>query len=92
MATATLVFVVTSEQAPGTYQEGPAGFASRGPSTGFLYAFDKATGEEVWRTELPDTPGGGPMTYTAAGRQFIVVPVGNRGQEHSLVAYTLATP
>ena len=85
MATATLVFVVTSEQVPGNY-------ARRGPSTGFLYAFDKATGEEVWRTELPDTPGGGPMTYTAAGRQFIVVPVGNRGQEHSLVAYTLATP
>ena len=74
---------------PGTYQEGPGGFASRGPSTGFLYVFDKATGEEVWRTELPDTPGGGPMTYVVSGRQFIVVPVGNRGQEHSLVAYAL---
>ena len=89
MATETLVFVVTSEQVPGTLQEGPGGFTSRGPSTGFLYAFDKATGEEVWRTELPDTPGGGPMTYVVAGRQFIVVPVGNRGREHSLVAYAL---
>ncbi len=84
MATRTLVFVVTSEQEPGNY-------APRGPSTGFLYAFDKATGEEVWRTELPDTPGGGPMTYVSAGRQFIVVPVGDRGQEHSLVAYALPT-
>jgi len=90
MATATLVFVVTSERRPDTYQEGAAGLAGRrGPSTGFLYAFDKETGEEVWRTELPDTPGGGPMTYVVNRRQFIVVPVGGRGQEHSLVAYAL---
>ena len=82
MATRTLVFVVTSEQKPGN-------FAPRGPSTGFLYAFDKATGEEIWRTKLPDTPGGGPMTYVVGGRQFLVVPVGDRGQEHSLVAYAL---
>ena len=82
LATRTLVFVVTSELEPGNYSRG-------GPSTGFLYAFDKATGEEVWRTELPDTPGGGPMTYVVSGRQFIVVPVGERGKEHSLVAYAL---
>ena len=82
MVTRTLVFVVTSEQAPGNY-------APRGPSAGFLYAFDKATGDEVWRTELPDTPGGGPMTYAVSGRQFLVVPVGNRGKEHSLIAYAL---
>ncbi len=82
MATRTLVFVVTSEQQAGHY-------ARRGPSTGFLYAFDKVTGEEVWRTELPDNPGGGPMTYVVGERQFLVVPVGNRGQEHSLVAYAL---
>ena len=82
MATGTLVFVVTSEQEPGNY-------ARRGPSIGLLYTFDKATGEEIWRTELPDTPGGGPMTYVVGGRQFLVVPVGDRGQEHSLVAYAL---
>ena len=29
------------------------------------------------------------MTYVVGGRQFLVVPVGDRGQEHSLVAYAL---
>ncbi len=82
LLTRTLVFVVTAEQEPGHY-------GRRGPSTGFVYAFDKATGEEIWRTELPATPGGSPMTYMVDGRQFLVVPVGGRGQDHDLVAYAL---
>ena len=63
----------------------------RGPSTGYLMAFDKVTGEQVWLQELPSTPGGAPMTYVHGGRQFIVVPVGNRGEPHELVAYALPT-
>ena len=82
IVTKSLVFVALSQAKPGVTQRW-------GPSTGFLYAYDKASGAEVWRTELPATPGGGPMTYVVGGRQYIVVPVGDRGEAHSLVAYAL---
>ena len=55
-----------------------------------LYAFDKTTGEEVWRGATPFRPGGNPMTYrTRSGRQFVVVPTG-AGPDAALVAF--ATP
>ena len=54
-----------------------------------LYAFDKATGEEVWRGATSFQPGGNPMTYRArSGRQFVVVPTG-AGPDASLVAFAL---
>ena len=40
----------------------------------YLYAFDKATGEEVWRGATPHRTNGTPMTYrTSSRRQFVVV-------------------
>ena len=58
-----------------------------GSSDGHLYAFDKTTGEEVWRGATPFRPGGNPMTYrTSAGRQFVVVPTG-AGPDAALVAF-----
>ena len=39
-------------------------------------AYDKATGDVVWETELPAGTTGGPMTYLHEGRQYIVVAVG----------------
>ena len=53
-------------------------------------AYDKATGEVVWETELPAGTTGGPMTYLHGGRQFIVVAVGERDQVPEWVA--LARP
>lgn len=41
-------------------------------------AYDKATGEIVWETELPAGVTGGPMTYMFDGTQYIVVPIGGR--------------
>ena len=54
-----------------------------------LYAFDKATGAEVWRGATSFQPGGNPMTYrTGSGRQYVVVPTG-AGPDASLVAFAL---
>jgi glucose dehydrogenase len=41
-----------------------------------LRAFDKATGELLAEIDLPANTHGSPMTYSAAGKQFIVIPVG----------------
>ena len=52
-------------------------------------AYDKATGEVVWETELPAGTTGGPMTYLHEGRQYIVVAVGERDQIPEWVALAL---
>jgi quinoprotein glucose dehydrogenase len=52
-------------------------------------AYDKTTGAVVWETELPSGTTGGPMTYMAAGKQYIVVAVGDRGTPPELVALAL---
>jgi len=55
----------------------------------YLYAFDKATGREVWRGALPFTTSATPMTYrTRSGQQFIVVATGT-GADGTLVAFAL---
>ncbi len=53
-------------------------------------AYDKATGEVVWETELPAGTTSGPMTYVHQGRQYIVVAVG--GRDHSGEWVALALP
>jgi glucose dehydrogenase len=53
-------------------------------------AFDKATGQVVWETELPAGTTSGPMTYMHEGRQYIVVAVG--GREHPGEWVALALP
>jgi quinoprotein glucose dehydrogenase len=52
-------------------------------------AFDKATGQVVWETELPGGTTGAPMTYTANGKQYIVVAVGWENNPSELVALAL---
>jgi glucose dehydrogenase len=56
---------------------------------GYLYAFDKKTGKEIWRGKLPYPQGANPMTYrTKSGRQFIVLSTGT-GADNALVAFSL---
>ena len=56
----------------------------------YLYAFEKMTGREVWRGELPYANAATPMTYrTKSGEQFIVVATGS-GAQNALVAFSLA--
>ena len=60
-----------------------------GGGDGYLYAFDKKTGREVSRVELPFVTADLPMTYrTRSGRQFIVAATGG-GPDAALVAYAL---
>jgi quinoprotein glucose dehydrogenase len=60
-----------------------------GGGDGYLYAFDKMTGKEVWRGKIPNDNTAVPMTYrTRSGRQFIVVATGT-GANNALVAFAL---
>ena len=53
----------------------------------YLYAFDKATGAEVWRGATPFKTYANPMTYRArSARQFIVIATG-AGADAALVAF-----
>ena len=43
-------------------------------------AYDKASGEVVWETELAGGVSSAPMTYMAAGRQYILLTVAGSGR------------
>jgi quinoprotein glucose dehydrogenase len=63
-----------------------------GGGDGWFYAFDKATGAEVWRTPLPFKNVSNPMTYrTGEGVQMIVIANG-AGVDAGLVAFRLGAP
>jgi quinoprotein glucose dehydrogenase len=82
LVTKTLLFVAQAVPKPGVTDR-------RGPGVGYLMAFDKKSGEELWRFDFDKAPGGAPMTYVVEGRQFVVVPIGGRGEDHELVALAL---
>jgi glucose dehydrogenase len=52
-------------------------------------AYDKNTGTVISEMELPSGTTGGPMTYMLKGKQYIVVPVGDREHPAEYVALTL---
>jgi quinoprotein glucose dehydrogenase len=59
-----------------------------------IYAFDSATGAELWSFELPAGGQATPMTYTAGGKQYLVIAAGGHGklgtkQGDFLLAFTL---
>jgi quinoprotein glucose dehydrogenase len=47
---------------------------------GYLRAHDSETGAELWRDRLPAAGAANPMTYTAAGRQYVVIAAGGHGK------------
>lgn len=53
-------------------------------------AYDKATGQVIWEKELPVGTTGGPITYLANGKQYIVVPIGGEGFGAGWVAMAIA--
>ena len=55
----------------------------------YLYAFDKATGDQVWVKKLGLPPYGVPMTYMHEGKQYIVVAAGGSGRPGELIAFAL---
>ncbi|HEV8397488.1 MAG TPA: PQQ-binding-like beta-propeller repeat protein [Vicinamibacterales bacterium] len=44
-------------------------------------AYDSATGKPLWKTRLNDVPNAAPVTFTAQGRQFVALTVGNGGPQ-----------
>jgi quinoprotein glucose dehydrogenase len=52
-------------------------------------AYDKATGQVLWETELATGVTGAPMTYMFEGTQYIVVPIGSRDDPPEWVALGL---
>jgi quinoprotein glucose dehydrogenase len=52
-------------------------------------ALDKATGETVWRIELPAGTTGAPITYMFGGKQYIVVAIGDEKHAPEFVALAL---
>ena len=52
-------------------------------------AYDKATGEVLWETDLLAGTTGAPMTYMFEGTQYIVVAVGDREHPAEFVALSL---
>jgi quinoprotein glucose dehydrogenase len=70
--------------------EGSGLFASAPGSGGpLLRALDKKTGETIFEFKLPANQSGIPMTYSAGGRQFLVVPAGAVGMPGEFVALTI---
>ena len=55
----------------------------------YLRAYELASGAEIGRVELPSNAYGAPMSYTAGGRQYVVVPLGNRRRPPELVALAI---
>ncbi len=54
-----------------------------------LYAFDKATGEELWSFDLGQRSNANPMTYLGkSGRQYVVIATG-LGEGAELMAFAL---
>jgi quinoprotein glucose dehydrogenase len=52
-------------------------------------AYDKATGERLWETELPAGTTGAPMTYMFNSKQYVVVAVGSTEAPSEFVALSL---
>ena len=52
-------------------------------------AYDKSNGAVMWETDLGVGTTGGPMTYMHEGKQYIVVPVGDRQHPPEWIAFAL---
>lgn len=55
----------------------------------FLIALDPGTGDVVARIPIPANATGSPMSYLAAGKQYIVIPIGGASEPSELVALSL---
>jgi glucose dehydrogenase len=54
-----------------------------------LRAYDKQTGKEVGAVYMPSAQSGSPMTYSVAGKQYIVVAVSGGNYSGEYIAYAL---
>ena len=64
-------------------------FIGQGKETNRIGAYDKETGEELWRMDLPGQFHAAPITYLLDGKQYIILAVGGSGEPERLVALAL---
>jgi quinoprotein glucose dehydrogenase len=50
---------------------------------GVLRAFDVENGNQLWQYQLPAGGQATPMTYTFAGKQYVVIAAGGHGRLHT---------
>jgi quinoprotein glucose dehydrogenase len=81
LLTKTLLFVGEGSSAAASTPRGGGGRKFR--------AYDKATGEVVWETDLPGGTSGAPMSYLFEGKQYIVVAIGDTDHPAEWVALAL---
>ncbi len=81
LVTRTLLFIGDGSNNHGGTQPNMWGTSFR--------AYDKLSGEVIWRTELPSGTTGAPMSYMHEGKQYIVVAVGSLGDDAELIALAL---
>jgi glucose dehydrogenase/cytochrome c5 len=62
------------------------------PGAAKFRAYDKVTGQVIWEKELPVGTTGGPVTYLAKGKQYIVLPIGGKDYGAGWVAMAVAPP
>jgi quinoprotein glucose dehydrogenase len=79
LLTRPLIFVGESSDAVWAGVPGPSKFR----------AYDKANGAVLWETTLPAGTTGGPITYEAGGKQYIVVPIGSKDYGSGWIALAL---
>jgi quinoprotein glucose dehydrogenase len=92
LVTKTLLFAGEGDPIMATPDRVPPGMPlSVAPGAGGrkFRAYDKATGDTVWETELPAGTTGAPMTYLFKGKQYIVVGIGSRDYTAEYVALAL---
>ena len=64
-------------------------FIGQGIESKSLRVFDKDTGYEVFELELPARSSSAPITYMAAGTQYIVLAIGGGGATEQLIGLAL---
>ena len=92
LATRSLLFVGEGDSimaAPARVPKGMPLAIAPGAGGRMFRAYDKATGQVLWQTELPAGTTGAPMTYMHQGKQYIVVAVGARDRAAEFVALSL---
>jgi glucose dehydrogenase/mono/diheme cytochrome c family protein len=79
LLTRSLLFVGESSDVVESGVAGPTKFR----------AYDKLNGAVVWETTLPVGTTGGPITYEAGGKQYILVPIGGKDYGTGWIAFAL---
>jgi quinoprotein glucose dehydrogenase len=59
------------------------------PKGAMLRAYDKVTGKEVGAVWMPAPQSGNPMTYSVAGKQYLIVPVSGAQYTGEYLAFSL---